>query len=194
MERKRKIVIGIIISLVLSLISLSITFASFSTTLRIDGSGKIEGSTWDIHFTKVADGDAPSGSGVTVEPTVATATSTLSTLTANSFSWAGTFNTPGDTLEYRFYVANKGDFNAALSGTFTSTVTCKINDVVQQTCPVTYTVTKDGTNGFSNGDLLNKGTSQLVVVKAQLDPSYAGSEDTIDVTTTQIVFTYTQSN
>jgi len=194
MERKRGIIIGVIISVIISIISLGVTFAALSTTLTINGTGAIKGTKWDLHFSVNENGDAPSGEGINITPfaTSGTAQSTSAILKGGDFTWTAEFKSPGDMVEYRFYMVNKGDYDAVLTGTFTSTVTCSINDVPQATCPVNYTITKNGTTPFNNNEVLAKNESHTIVVRAQLDPNFTGTQDDITVNTTQVVFTYTQ--
>ena len=206
--RNNKITIPIIAALVIAVISLGVAFAAFSAVLTINGNATIEASSWDIHFSETektstaGSGAAPAQGGVTISPEseyLGTAESTLSTLTRDTFTWSGTFKTPGDTLEYHFWIVNAGDYNATLSAPTVNQPTCKISGVTQQSCPIIYSVSKD-TNGtpFTGSDSLASGASQFVVVKAQLDPNYGGdgselSNVDIDVSFYTVTFTYTQN-
>jgi len=205
--KNNKITIPIIAALVIAVISLGIAFAAFSATLTINGNATIEASSWDIHFSETektstaGSGAAPAQGGVTITPTIesGSAHSLVSTLTRDTFTWSGTFRTPEDTLEYRFWIVNAGDYNADLSAPVVNTPVCKIGGTTQQDCPILYSVTKDGTTAFTGSDSLASGASQLVVVKAQLDPSYYSSDGTglsnvdIDVSMYTVTFNYTQN-
>jgi len=205
MERNRGQIMAIVAAVVIAVVSLGVAFAAFSATLTINGNATIEASTWDIHFSQTqktaqGGGTAPASGGVTITPTTesGSAHSTTSLLTSNTFTWAGTFKSPNDTLEYRFYIVNAGDYNASLSAPTVSAPVCKIGGTTQDTCPITYTITKDGTNAFTGSDSLAKGASQLVVVRAQLSSGYGGNGSSlatsdIDVSTSTVTFTYTQT-
>ena len=194
MERKRGVIIGAVIAVVISIISIGIAFAAFSRDLTINGTAEVKGSSWDIHFATTQGGDEPASGGVTITPTsvVGLAESTSAVLQGSNFTWTGVFQAPGDTLEYRFYAVNDGVFDAVITGTFTSQVSCFINNIQQGTCPINYTITKDGTTPFVQNETLSKNTSQQIVVKAELDPSFQGTEETITVNTTQVIFTFNQ--
>lgn len=206
MERKRGTTVAVVAALIIAVVSLGVAFAAFSTTLTINGTATVEATNWDIHFSTTQNGDAPTSPGaeLTATPTNLngyTATSSgTGTLTATDFTWSGTFKTPGDKIQFSFYAVNAGDYNATLSGTYTSTVTCKVNKSTIATCPITYTVTTDaaGQTPFSNGMSLNSNNSQIVYVTASLDPNYGGTtgeglDQEIEVETTQISLIYTQS-
>ena len=149
--RNRKVTIGIVISLVLAVISLGVAFAAFSTTLNINGSATVESSNWNVFLTTSRTGSDPGSNGVSLPNNgieiEGTANSVSTTLTSDTFTWSGTVKSPGDSIEYEFYVRNEGDYDAAISvsgGTFLETdwlygadwynvtVSCTQNNVVTQ--------------------------------------------------------------
>lgn len=202
MEKNRGTVIAVVAALVVAVISLGVAFASFSASLTINGNATIQTSNWDIHYSTTSQGAAPTASPVvSVEPTVATATSSLSTLTDSTFTWSASFKSPGDTVEYRFYIVNNGDYNAKLTTLPTvSAPTCTYTNgttPAPSTCPITYTVTTDGSTAFVENQALNAHSSQLVVVRASLNSNYGGDGESlfgseVSVATQTVTFGYTQ--
>jgi len=206
MEKNRGTVIAVIAALVVSVISLGVAFAAFSAQLTINGSATIEASTWDIHFSETAKsseaGSGAAASGATISNSYVATTGTYAvandketgTLNSNNFTWEASFKTPGDTVQYEFYIVNAGDYNATLTQPVVSTPTCSLNP-----CPVTYTVTKDGSTAFGSNEQLAAGASQKVVVTAQLNPNYGGenggslNSSDIDVSVATVTFGYQQS-
>jgi hypothetical protein len=130
MERHRGVAFVIAISLIIAVLGLGVAFAAFSTTLNITGSATVESSSWNIYFTTTNNGSAAGTSGVSVNPTASnlggftTTASGTGTLKTASFTWSGSFKTPGDKLQYSFYVCNKGSYNAKINNVISPSVTC----------------------------------------------------------------------
>ena len=129
MERNRGTTIAIVASLVIAVVSLGVAFAAFSTQLNINGTATVESSSWDVHYSTSSGGTAPSSSGTSVSPTTSNTqsgiTSTASgtgTLKPSTFTWSGSFQTPGDRLTYTFYICNKGSYNAKLTSMTTPAI------------------------------------------------------------------------
>lgn len=209
MEKNRGTVIAVVAALVVAVISLGVAFASFSASLTINGNATIQTSNWDIHYSETAL-TAQAGSGAVpganaqatfVSTNLGTGESTTNELTASTFTWGGTFKSPGDTLEYHFYIVNNGDYNATLATPTVSQPTCTYTDGTtydRDTCPITYTVTKANGTAFSSSDDLAAHSSVEVVVKATLDSSYGGTgsalfDKSVSVSTSTVTFGYTQS-
>ena len=66
MERRRGTTVAVVAALIIAVVSLGIAFAAFSSTLTINGSATVESSSWDIHYSDVSGGTAPSSSGKTI--------------------------------------------------------------------------------------------------------------------------------
>ncbi len=204
MEKNRGTVIAVIAALVVSVISLGVAFATFSRSLTINGNATITASTWDVHFSETELNGA--GTGVAASnATIANSatpvpTSQTGTLNAYTFDFDVTFQQPGQKVKYEFYIVNAGTYTANLSAPIVGSPVCKIGSETQQTCPVTYTVTKDGTNAFTGSDSLAAGASQKVVVEAQLnypsgmDASNYTVANAISVSFPTVTFAYSQAN
>ena len=111
--KDRKLTIGVIAVLIISVIGLGIAFAAFSQTLTINGSAEVEASKWQVVFegmTSASTIDAPTTSGTASEITRPTIKSNDTEISTYSVS----LKTPGDSITYNFKIHNKGDFAANL--------------------------------------------------------------------------------
>lgn len=182
MKRKNTIVIAII-TLIVSVIGLSIAFATFSTTLRINGSATVQASSWDVHFSSTEGG---SGGG-TITPILSnnngltpTSTATVGTFNSTQLTWEGSVKTAGDKITFDFFIVNAGDYNASLSTLTKSALTCKMNGVPETTVcsKLSYIFKyKDTGDLVSQGDTLAPGESKEVELILQLgDYSQDGSD------------------
>lgn len=110
MEKERKIKTLSIVALIVAVLGLTVAFASLSQVLTINGTTKMKGGTWDIHFEK-------DGSGATmVEPTkLGDAEGSKATLNKTTISDISvTLKKPGDTVTYEFDVKNAGTIDAKI--------------------------------------------------------------------------------
>ena len=141
----KKFSISIIAVLVIAIISLGVAFAAFSTTLNINGSASVESSNWNVYFSADFENCTnPGSNGVSLvyidEGGTGHIVSTL--LTSDTLTWSATFKSPGDYIDFDFYVCNSGDYDADISLTsglinFQNAVgnlnlTCTQNGVVTQ--------------------------------------------------------------
>ena len=112
----------IIFIIVASLVSLGIAFATFSTTLHINGSASVEASNWEIVFeglTNVSVLDSPVTTGTAAEVTHPTIKNNATEISTFSVS----LRTPGDSVTYNFKIHNKGSFDAEVSSLIIAGVT-----------------------------------------------------------------------
>lgn len=179
MERNRGTTIAIVAALVVAVVSLGVAFAAFSTTLNITGSATVESSSWDVHYSTSSGGTAPSSSGTSVSPTASntqsgintTATGT-GTLKPATFTWSGSFKTPGDRLTYTFYVCNKGSYSAKLTSITTPSVTCKkgTDDETTVCGKITYGVYKNSglSTALAANETISAGNCLQIWVSATL--------------------------
>ena len=205
MEKNRKTTIAVVAALIIAVVSLGIAFAAFSSTLTINGTATISASNWDIHFSDASDGKTTGG---TVTPSLsnslasatATSTSTAATLTGSAFTWGATFKSPGDKVQYHFYVTNQGDYNAILSSISTPGVTCKKGsaDETAYCHYISYTVSYDesGNQPVSANDTLNVGQTKNIYVTATLgdySATLTPPTETITVNPTTVTLVYNQN-
>lgn len=114
MEKQRKIKILSILALVLAIVSMSLGFAAFSTTLNISSAANVSPNSSDfsvLFSSSNANQSSSSVSGIGTDgATGGTATlsgTTISNLTAN-------FTEPGQSVTYTFYAHNVGKYIAYL--------------------------------------------------------------------------------
>ena len=106
--------IGVLVALIAMIVVVGVGFAAFTTTLSINGTAKVEASSWNVHFA-----DLGNGMVTTNTQTGITSTATVvkePTLTDTTISdWDVTFKTPGDSVTYEFNVVNAGSFAAKMT-------------------------------------------------------------------------------
>ena len=179
MEKQRGTVVAVIAALVVAVISLGVAFAAFSTTLNINGTATVTAATWDIHFTGDSTGATTT---TTVDANTTTGTvqndSSTTALTSTDFTWGAILKSPGDSITYKFYVTNQGNFDAKVSNVITPAVTCTTgsNPASNETTycsKISYTVT-DGTNAITQDWQLGSGETKPVWVTVTLNDYTVG--------------------
>ena len=119
--------VGVLVALIAMIVVVGVGFAAFTTTLSINGTAKVEASSWNIHFANCTGGNCLTTSntqalsGIT-STTVVNTEPTLTDTTINN--WDVTFKTPGDSVSYKFDVVNAGSFDAKISTFELPTPTC----------------------------------------------------------------------
>ena len=122
--------VGVLVALIAMIVVVGVGFAAFTTTLNINGTAKVEASSWNIGFSTdpaaITPGEVNVSKGNTQSGITSTTTvvkkATLTDTTVND--WEVTFKTPGDYAEMSFYVLNKGSFDAKVSTFELPTPTC----------------------------------------------------------------------
>lgn len=119
MERERGSKVIAIIALCVGIVGLSLGFAAFSSTLRISSSAEVKpsGDTFNVDFSTTT-GTVTDGQ---VTPTVVGATGEAATISnaADESTITGlkaNFTEPGQTVTYKFYAHNEGEYEAFLTG------------------------------------------------------------------------------
>lgn len=199
MERERKYKIIAFVALIIAVISLSIGYAAWSTTLTISGTAKVDPSTWSVKFAY------KSGSSLT--PTIeGNASSTGATLTSTSVSGFDiTLKAPGDSVTYNWLVKNEGGLDAELKtfnmgniscapGTGSSTNQTQANNLCSD---LEYTLTYANGSAISVGDQLAKtnGSAELKLTLKWKSNSTVVVPDDVKVTvgTTTMIYEQSQS-
>ncbi len=154
------IVGGTTLSLVLVAI-LGISYATYSETLEITGSGTVHPAKWDIGFSdqQVQITKESATSGYETDITEGTANADGTSLSISNAA----LKRPGDSITYTFEVENKGDFDAILQ---TANITLTCNDK-QEECSKLIKVSlldntdsvlaeSDASTKYNNGDTSHK--------------------------------------
>lgn len=147
-NKNRGLKIGVIAALVISVVAIGIGFATFTETLRIEGSATVQTSTWKVKFTNLSAPTLLGTATVVTPPTINTNDTTISTYDVK-------LSKPGDSVSYTFDVANTGTYNAKLTSINIPTPTCTgkegaesaTTDAANVCKHLTYTLTyADGTS------------------------------------------------
>ena len=136
MERDRSGKVIAIVALLVGVVGLTIGFAAFSNTLRIQSSAEVIQSqdAYNVDFSSASNGTASTATNGSVAPSSlspATDGPTGSTATIDNSSWdpvisnlKATFTAPGQSVTYTFYTKNVGKMKAYLNSvTFKDTTT-----------------------------------------------------------------------
>ena len=156
MKRKHKKSYYYII-LLLVVVGLSVGNALLQTTLTINGTSKIKGNTWDIHFAnlQVTDGSVSIGTG-----DVAASIQSSNT----DITYTVTLNTPGDFYEFTVDAVNAGTIDGMVES-----VTSKLNNQPITTLPnyLNYSVTYETGDDIELNHLLKAGESETYKVRIE---------------------------
>lgn len=160
MERERGFKIIAIIALVVAIAGLTIGYAAYTETLKIDGAANVDPSSWSIYFK--TDNEFK---GVTTGNAVVNKEPTLESTTISGFDV--TLTSPGDSVTYLFDVKNAGNLSAKLKTFVQGTLSCTpadgsttSSDEANKLCDeLKYTLT------YSDGRVLSPNVDVLPVAK-----------------------------
>ena len=160
---KRRDYLGLLLLLV---VGLSVGYALLRTNLTINGTSKIKGNTWDIHFENlnVTDGSVELSSG-----DVAAAIGSNTT----EVSYTVTLNQPGDFYEFMVDAVNAGSIDGMVES-----VTSKLNDTIITTLPayLDYSVSySDGVEILPN-QYLKAGETETYKVRIEFKKDISSSD------------------
>ena len=184
------------VALAVLALMISVGYALLSANLRINGTSRINGITWDVHFE-----NAEATENSTVSPTTAPSAPAASKL--QTISYDVTFDTPGQVYEFTVDVVNGGTIDAMIES-FTSKI--KIGDgeevailADKSNLPayLDYDVTYEDGTAIANNHLL--AASDLETIKVTVtfkrDITSAQLEEAANkVITLNIVFDYKQTD
>lgn len=173
----------VILLLLLAVVLMTIGFAAYEQTLRINGTVGIQASSWNVLYNNTAG----SGNGITTTSGSETATATINTNDTN-FSFDVTLAEPGDFYEATIYPHNYGTLTAYLDS-ITMNATC--SDDSNFTNYFTYTLTYNGGTSYTasatgiTGQGLAKNAQVPVKIRVEYkQPANANQLPANDVTVT----------
>lgn len=191
-DNKKMLYVLVVIALVLSVVGISIGFASMSTELDISGQASVVPASWKIKFqglTKVSGDDS----------LIITAPQITGDTHIGNYSLKLT--KPGDEVVYRFSITNLGTLNAELTTyTFATPVITGTGEnaeadaaIVSENLVYTLTYNDSAKTPVKVGDLLNKNDS----VELLLTVGYKASadelpEESVSITGMDVTFVYGQ--
>ena len=105
---------GILVAVIAMVVVVGIGYAAFTATLNINGTAKVEASSWNVHFADLGNGMVTTNTQTGIASTATVVKEP--TLTDTTISdWDVIFKTPGDSVTYEFNVVNDGTFNARMT-------------------------------------------------------------------------------
>ena len=102
----------LLVVLVVGLVSMTVAYAAFSTSLTISSSAKVNNTKWDIQITDWTQTTVSNLNGGTSEATVK-ASPVVGTTSVTGIEV--TFKKPGDAVRFTFNIKNLGDIDAKLN-------------------------------------------------------------------------------
>ena len=174
-EQRRK---NILVLLLVLLCSLGLGYALLRTNLTINGTSKIKGNTWDIHFENlnVTDGSVELSTG-----DVAAAIGSNTT----EVSYTVTLSQPGDFYEFTVDAVNAGSIDGMVES-----VTSKLNDTPITTLPayLDYSVSYSDGVAILPNQYLKAGESETYKVRIEFKKDISSSDLPTSVQTLTLDF------
>ncbi len=175
-EQRRKIILVLLLVL---LCSLGLGYALLRTNLTINGTSKIKGNTWDIHFENlnVTDGS--------VELSTEDSAAVIDTTTKTDITYTVTLNQPGDFYEFTVDAVNAGSIDGMVES-----VTSKLNDTVITTLPayLDYSVSYSDGVTISPNQYLKAGETETYKVRIEFKKDISSSDLPTSVQTLTLDF------
>ncbi|MBR2828650.1 MAG: hypothetical protein IKE70_05415 [Bacilli bacterium] len=148
--------------LLLLLLAVTIGYSILSDTLNINGTSKISGATWKVHFTNVS-----SGSTGSVTPVQAPKISNDEL----SITYQVNLDKPGDFYEFTATVKNDGSVDAKLANAPILTGLSAGQDVY-----LNHTFTHLDGSRVKTGEVLEAGESVVYKVKIEFDSTILNNQ------------------
>ena len=162
-SRKQNIIIGIIVLLLV----LTIGYATLQTNLTINGTSKINNSTWNIHFNN----PTPTPGSVAIDTSAYQDAKAATKDSATQVSFNVLLSEPGDFYEFTVPVENEGSIDAMIDE-ITSTIqigTGTVQNITSQTLPawLNYSVTYSDGMPIEVKQKLVHGTTETYKVRVE---------------------------
>lgn len=192
MEKERGFRIIAVIALMVAVVGLTIGYAAYSSTLRINGTANVDPSSWNVKFVY------KTGNSLTATLTGGAVMNTEATLTDTQVSgFDVTLKAPGDSATYTFAVKNAGSLAAKLSTFTMGTLSCApaggssaTTEEASNVCKeLSYTLT-----GVTEGDTLAANDSNDLTLKLEWSKTgVATASGPIAITVGETTLLYTQA-
>ena len=176
----------LLIILIACLTSLSIAYATISTTLVITNNLSIKEKNWDIHFENL---EQESITGSNTASIVSNAEIEKDTTKISGLELS--LKKPGDYVSYTFDIKNAGEINAQLTTLNVGIPTCTpVNSICDD---IEYTLKYADGSDIKVTDMINRGQSKKVklTITYKLSSTQVPNVD-IDVNGLDATFVYTQ--
>ena len=169
MEKKRTSMILAIIAIVIAIVGMSVSFASFSTQLDINGYAEMGSANRKIYFDNLSQANLTGTALELAHPSIQNESTSITTFDVR-------LNNPGDAISYTFNIVNDGGLDAKLTTLDIPMPVCRGSGLEKDAdeelvCNnLEYTLTKSDGTALSLGDVIEKGESIIV----RLTLSYHG--------------------
>lgn len=178
----------LLIVLIVAVISMTVVYAAFSTTLSIKSSAKVSATKWDIHFenlTLVPNSGSNTGTVIRAAQ-ILDNTTQIGNLIVD-------LKKPGDFVSYTFDIVNDGDINAKLNSIVLATPNCGGN--TQACSKLEYNVKYTSNSATPTvGNTLNKNSSVNATLTIKYKDNDPLTSDTdISVSGINVTFLYGQN-
>ena len=155
------------LSLVALLLVVTIGYATLQTNRTINGTSKINNSTWNVHFNN----PTVSTGSVAIDTTKYANAQAATKDSATSVSYNVLLSEPGDFYEFTVPVQNEGTIDAMID-TITSTIkigTGAVQNITSETLPswLNYSVTYSDGGAIAPKHELNAGTTETYKVRVE---------------------------
>ncbi len=173
MEKNRNVQMIVIAVLAFAVLFMSVGFATYTSTLNINGDVSVGANKWSVHFVDTSYAES-TGSVVATK-----------TITRNSIAYDINLTNPGDFYEFTINVINDGTFDANLTALTMSSLTAEQQDYV------TYKVTYDQVDYTSSASGLSLSlpctsgsNTKVVKVRVEYKSDAPSLDEGFDVTLT----------
>lgn len=151
----------VLLVLALLLFTITVGYATLSTTLQINGTSKINNAAWNVHFANL---------NVTKGSVAATKAAAIDSATT-TIDYNVELTKPGDFYEFTVDVTNAGSINAKLSAIPTLGGVSTEQDVY-----INYTVTYSDGKAIGANDKLAAGETKKLKVKVEFDENITSNQ------------------
>ena len=179
------------LSLVLSVVGISVGFATMSTNLNLQGTANVVPASWKVKFNNLSQPSITGDASVVSEPQIQSDT--------HIGDYEVKLTKPGDEISYTFDITNDGTIDAELSAFTFANPTIVGNGVNSQKDAkivednLIYTLTYADGKSINNNDELNKGETKTL--KLTIGYSSNATElptESVSVGDMDVTFVYSQ--
>lgn len=173
MEKQKNTQLLIIGILAVALLTMSVGFATFTSTLNIAGNATLTGASWDIQFDNTSYSETTGSVNVP---------ETARTISGTSITYNVTLSKPGEFYEFTINVLNKGTFDANLTGVTLSSLSETQSKYLKYTLTYDNTTYETTTQNLQTMLAKTNGTAAVKVRVEYVQPE--NSEDLPEATIT----------
>ena len=192
MKSNTKFLYGIVaVAFLLSVIGISVGFASMSSNLDVKGQAEVVPASWKIKFTDLSNPTINGSAAVVTAPQIESDT--------HIGNYDVTLSMPGDSVTYTFKIVNSGTIDAELSDynfaipTITGTGESAESDAAIVSNNLVYTLTYVDGTAVQKNDTLLKNESKTLKLTVAYDASATDLPiNRVNISGMDIAFTYAQ--